>query len=411
MKRVLVLLIGEVLEDPRVFKTCRSLASLGAEVTVACTNPSGRPPEERSGLLNIVRFPHRAEYYLKRLYNWLKGNLRPSLGTALGKVHETASDSRMKSLVRNMILSRNFAHHMKSNLKINNLMMERFRGEVFDLVHANDMDTLFAACELKKAGAAREMLYDSHEYWPGIGVHGSAVNESIREIEEDGIVYADYIVTVNETIAGALREDYHLSRTPSSVMNCAELAPPPDDMSIHNPVRVVYQGKLQAFRGLDMLVEAFRFIDNAVLTFSGFGPLEESLKLLVKSLDLGDKVHFAGRYLPHETLAMLYGHDIGVIPHDDVTVNIRMSSPTKMFDYTMAGLAVASSGLPFVKSSLEETGAGYIFEALTPEGIAATITRMASDPGNLDRCKRNAREAAETSFSWERQFENYPWKP
>ena len=34
-KKVLVLLIGEVLEDPRVFKTCASHRENGADVTVA----------------------------------------------------------------------------------------------------------------------------------------------------------------------------------------------------------------------------------------------------------------------------------------------------------------------------------------------------------------------------------------
>ena len=51
-------------------------------------------------------------------------------------------------------------------------------------------------------------------------------------------------------------------------------------LPLHDPVRVRYQGKLQAFRGLEALALAFRHLDGATLTMSGYGPLEERLKLL-----------------------------------------------------------------------------------------------------------------------------------
>ncbi|MBA7562520.1 hypothetical protein ES708_04172 [subsurface metagenome] len=79
-KKVLVLLLWEILEDPRVYKTCRSLCADGAEVTIACTNPSRLPDSERHDGLSIIRFTHPREFFLKRLYIWLQSRLHPRFG-------------------------------------------------------------------------------------------------------------------------------------------------------------------------------------------------------------------------------------------------------------------------------------------------------------------------------------------
>lgn len=412
MKRVLVLLIGEVLEDPRVLRTCMSLAGSGADVTVACTNPSNRPVNESAHGFTIVRFRHRKESPVKRMYNWLKGRLRPSLGGALGRGHEDVPSSTVAARLRNIAIGLNYRHFARENARINRAMTTAFDGGRFDLVHCNDYDTLVAGCALKRSGVAASMLYDSHEYWPGIGVDGSASNDAIRAAEKTGIAYADFVVTVNPLIAERMCDEHGLGLLPAVVMNCpymADAAPGID--TVHDPVRVIYQGKLQAFRGLDELVAAFTDIEGATLTLSGYGPLEESLRKLALSLGINDRVTFSGRYAPAETLSILDGHDIGVMPFRGVTDNIRLSSPNKLFDYTMAGLALAAGDLPFLKSVVLGHDTGLLFNEISPSGIAETLNAMTSDRESLARFRKNARRAAEDAFSWERQFAHYPWKP
>ena len=76
MKKILVLLIGEVLEDPRVYRTCVSLSEGGADVTVACTNPSQRTERETYKNLSIIRFPHRKEFIIKEICTDLGVNIQ-----------------------------------------------------------------------------------------------------------------------------------------------------------------------------------------------------------------------------------------------------------------------------------------------------------------------------------------------
>jgi glycosyltransferase involved in cell wall biosynthesis len=409
-KKVLVLLIGEVRDDPRVSRTCRSLRARGVDVTIACTDPSRRPSEEEWEGMRIVRFPHRRDSTVRRLALALQKRIAPKYGGAIERMHEETQQSRFKAAVRGLFLSLNFRTYLRETLRINRGMIRKFSGETFDLVHANDMDTLPAGSALKRSGAARALLYDSHEYWPGIGVHGSAANDAIRRIEEEGIGSADYTVTVNPFIAGLIRKEHGLAAEPSVVMNCPlrDETPLPDIPA--SPLRVLYQGKIQAFRGIGELILAFREIEGAELTVSGDGPLLERFRLLASTEGLEGRVRFTGRYEPDDTLAIVREHHIGVLPFSPSTLSITYSSPNKLFDYMMGGLAVAATDLPFLRSVIEGERCGILMPGNSPGEIAAVIRGLGEEPERLAEYRRNAREAALARYCWEERFSsNYPW--
>ncbi len=412
-KKVLVLLIGEVLDDPRVYKTCMSLRDSGAEVTVACTNPQGRPKRESQSGLSIFRFPHRRDYFLKSFYHWLKGSLPHGMGDTISCPQEKTASSSVRRSLKNFILDLNFKHFMKSTMRINRLMADAFSGEYFDLIHCNDVDTLTAGNELLKKGAGEALLYDSHEYWAGMSAGERRSNRILLETEANGIKHADFVVTVNPLIAERLMEQYSLVKKPSVVMNCPHLYTGAENVeTVHSPVRIIFHGKLQAYRGLVNLIRGIKSCKNCVLTISGFGPLKKSLELLVKKENISGKITFTGSYSPEDSINILTDHDIGIIPYEDIVLNNRYSSPNKLFEYAMAGLAVVASNLPFIASVVNGNEMGVLLPGTDPESIADTLNSLSADPEKLVQYKKNARRAAHESFSWEEQFENnYPWKP
>lgn len=412
-KKVLVLLIGEILEDPRVYKTCMSLCEKGVDVTVACTNPSMRQESEIHNTISIIRFPHPEEFFLKRFYTLLQGKLHPGMGQILSRTHEEVPTSSFKAAIRNFVLNLNNSHFMKSNLKINCMMAGAFTDESFDMVHCNDVDTLFAGSELRRKGAAKALLYDSHEYWAGMGIEGSRSNIALREAEADGIQKADFVVTVNPIIANLLMEQYNLKKSPSVVMNCPYRYDGEINVDdVHTPVRIIFQGKMQAYRGLVKLIYAFKHIKNGVLTMSGYGPLKKRLELIVEEENISNKIFFTDRYNPEDSIKILRDHDIGIITYEDIIPNNIYSSPNKLFEYAMAGLALATSNFPFLAKVIKENDMGKLIEKITPESIAETLNSMISDTEQLKQYKKNARKTAEETFCWEEQFwENYPFKP
>ncbi|GAI17897.1 unnamed protein product, partial [marine sediment metagenome] len=54
---------------------------------------------------------------------------------------------------------------------------------------------------------------------------------------------------------------------------------------------------------------------------------------------------------------------------------------------------------------------GVLFDKINPEKIAESLNSMISDRKGLLNYKKNGRKASITSFFWEKQFANYPWKP
>jgi glycosyltransferase involved in cell wall biosynthesis len=407
-KRVLVLLVGEVLEDPRVLKTCRSLAERGAAVTAACTNPSGRPEREVSGDLRIVRVAHPAESLPRRLYRWLSG-LRGGPGEPSGNFLERKPSTRLSADLRNAALQYNFRHYLESHKRAAERLAVRMVKESFDLVHANDLDALSAGVALKTAGVTGTLLYDSHEYWAGVGTT-TVQNLRLFELEHELIPYADFVVTVNSLIARRLQKEHGLPSLPAVVMNCPEEQPWPERSGPACPVRIVFQGKLQAYRGLETLVRSMAYVPGAVLTVSGFGPLEFRLRALAETTGTAGRVVFAGRYLPAEAPRILAGQDIGVIPYEAVVLNNQLSSPNKLFEYMMAGLAVVSAKLPFLESFVTGNNIGVIVPATTPEGYAAAISSLVSDRTRLAALGKRAGMLAREKYTWKRQFaENYPW--
>lgn len=291
-------------------------------------------------------------------------------------------------------------------------MADYFRNEKFDLVHCNDFDTLWAGGSLKECGSADKLLYDSHEYWAGMSEKGRKSNKIIMDVEAEGIKKADFVTTVNPLISEAIAGQYGLDSKPSVIMNCPVFyGGIVDTEKVNSPVKVIFQGKFQGYRGLENLIRAFAYVENAELTFSGYGPLEEGLKNLAVELNLSQKIIFRGRYSPADAVEILTGYDIGIITYEDVVKNNLYSSPNKLFDYAMAGLAVVSSDLPFINAVLKENDFGEVYRDSVTGDLSKTLNGFTSSPAKLPKYKINARKAAENMFSWERQFEKYPYNP
>ncbi|MBR6791640.1 MAG: glycosyltransferase [Ruminococcus sp.] len=81
-----------------------------------------------------------------------------------------------------------------------------------------------------------------------------------------------------------------------------------------NNVKVFFTGRLVYYKGVDVLLKAFRLTDGCELFIAGTGELDAQLKAYAKEHNMEDKVHFLG-FLPDETLRQAYADcDIFVLP-------------------------------------------------------------------------------------------------
>jgi glycosyltransferase involved in cell wall biosynthesis len=137
---------------------------------------------------------------------------------------------------------------------------------------------------------------------------------------------------------------------------------------------VLYAGRLDPLKRVDLLVESFRYADaGARLVVAGRGPQLENLERQVERLELSDRVRFAG-FVPEPDLLDLYSGAFGVVyaPVDE--------------DYGYVTVEAFLSGKPVVTcrdsgGTLEfvEDGVSGLVVDPEPRAIAEAVNRLFGD--------------------------------
>src|SRR5918996_2683670 len=176
----------------------------------------------------------------------------------------------------------------------------------------------------------------------------------------------------------------HLTRQPD------ERTLPPELAAVEGPVVLCF-GVVRPYKGVDVLVNAFRSVEGAELWVVG-RPLGVSLD----ALRAPASVRFVPRYVSDAELPAFFRRaDLLVLPHHTVDVS----------GVLFAGLAF---GKPMVLSDVggfrelvDEHGAGRLVPPRGPGGAAAAIGAPLPDPQERERLAENARAAAAGPYSWD----------
>ena len=176
----------------------------------------------------------------------------------------------------------------------------------------------------------------------------------------------------------------HLTRQPG------ERPLPPDLAAVEGPV-VLCLGVVRPYKGVDVLVDAFRSVEGAELWVVG-RPLGVSLD----SLRAPSHVRFVPRYVSDAELpAFLRRADLLVLPHRNVDVS----------GVLFTGLAFAKpmvlSDVGGFRELVEDHGAGRLVPPGDPAALAEAIAELLADDEERDRLAERARVAAAGPYSWD----------
>jgi glycosyltransferase involved in cell wall biosynthesis len=145
---------------------------------------------------------------------------------------------------------------------------------------------------------------------------------------------------------------------------------------------VGYTGLTFAYRGLDLLVQAFAEVrrrhPDALLVLVGGRPHEiAELKELAKRCGIPEgKVLLPGPVTQPESARYLNASDVLVIPD---TVTTMTASPLKLFEYMAVGKPIVCKDMPALREILDDNSALF-FEAGRLEALAAALNRVLEDP-------------------------------
>jgi glycogen synthase len=292
---------------------------------------------------------------------------------------------------------------MRSAL-LNVRMLKAARGlGRFDVVHANDLDTLPAASVLARRWRAR-LVYDAHEIYSSQEPDAPRIHLALSSsIERRLAAGADAVVTVSAPIADELTARLRLRSAPFVVLNCPSLVDLPVEQPPGDFLRVVYQGAMGPGRDLADLLDAAEVPGSFHLTIRVANADLAALRKDVRRRNLEERISVVDPVDPTRLVDALAGFDVGLIINRPVTRNDELVLPNKLFEYLMAGLAVVAPALPSLREVIEEEEVGALFEPADPVSLGSALAKLSAEGDEVARMKVNARRAAVERYNAEAQ--------
>ena len=275
-----------------------------------------------------------------------------------------------------------------------------------DIVHCNDLNSLPIGVIIKLFfNHDSKIVYDAHEYETELNGLSGIQKKLVKWLEGRLIKYADKVITVSDSIANEYVKLYGIEK-PALVLN----TPSYKEIQKKNILRealdikenqtiFLYQGGLSRGRGIEILLEAFKNINdkNSVIVFMGYGPLESLIQTISQEYK---NVYFHQAVAPDILLEYTNSADFGISTIEDTCLSYRYCLPNKMFEYLMAEIPVIVSNLYEMKRLVESNNIGTVAKENTPEGLKEAIEEaMKLDK---DELKTNIQKL-KTIYNWEEQ--------
>ena len=392
--KALHIVLNSVNEDSRVLKCAWTLGNAGWDVQVIGATPFTHSDQLTIGYAKILRLPlkpvvtqaflakvlRRIRYYQRRVYQILK--------------------------IKEEILIPNL------NRAVRAAGPEVLRFSP-DVIHAHDYTALPVAAALidllKTEGKEASLVYDAHEYVPGVAHLTKPLAALYSKKEREYSQLSAAVLSVSEPMNELLMEHLQITTRPIIVANDPLVAGQQassknlrSDCGITpDAPLMVYSGAVAPQRGVQTALAALRQMPGVHLALIA-NPGNQSVKdLLASAPDLADRFHVVP-YVPNaELVSYLSSADIGLIPllH---RLNHEISLITKFGEYMQAKLPILVSDVKTMAAEVEKLGNGEVFMAEDIQGFVVAAKKILSDPSKY---RSKYTDAVLAQRTWERQGE------
>ena len=166
-------------------------------------------------------------------------------------------------------------------------------------------------------------------------------------------------------------------------------------------VDIVYIGKIERRKGVDLALDAMRHLPGRRLRLVGDGAHLAWAQARARDSGIGDRVEFVGR-LPHAAVeAELAKAKIGLcpLPANVDQVSTRFTSPLKLLEMMAAGLPIVATDLPSVRAICTAGEHALLAPADDARALAAAVEQLLNTPALAARLGAAARRRA-ADFTW-----------
>jgi len=179
-----------------------------------------------------------------------------------------------------------------------------------------------------------------------------------------------------------------------------------DELAIPSSQRILlYIGYITFGRGLEQLIQSLKYLDQeyslVLLGYGDPGYINNLRELIGKEKQTG-KVYFWGPVPFEQVPKYASSADVGLAAIEDCCLSYRYCFPNKILEYIAAGLPIAASDLPDIKSVVDRYQIGTTFDPSSPQDIARAIDYILADKAKYNRMRENSIVAAD-QYTWENE--------
>ncbi|MDO5509138.1 MAG: glycosyltransferase [Weeksellaceae bacterium] len=301
------------------------------------------------------------------------------------------------------IFQRGFLFYAENNIRIFFFLL--FRNLKNTILLSNDLDTLLPLYIISKL-RNKPLVFDSHEIFsklPSLSP-GSVQEKFWTWLEKRLVPNVKHFYTVSEGYANWFEENY--KNRPVIIRNVPvaetqQLKENASTTSINVPKILLYQGALNANRGLERMILAMEHLPEYVLWIVGSGPKEADLKNLTHQQKYPERIIFHGYKSPLELKKLTKKAHIGLSLEEANNISYKLALPNKIFDYIHANLPIVGTHeLPEVANIIQTYKLGSVVNSRDVQ----ELVRCVKETEQMEFNRANFHNAQQ-EFNWKNQEE------
>ena len=165
----------------------------------------------------------------------------------------------------------------------------------------------------------------------------------------------------------------------------------------HGKKNLLFFGLIRDYKGLDILLEAFRMLPGydwqLIIAGEPYGSFDKYQKI-IDTIPKNERIRMSLKYIKDSEVTDYFSAaDVAVLPYRSATQS-GISSVAYHFEVPMIVTDVGG-----LKETIGDTGTGLVSPEISPEAICKEILRFFSNPAIKERCISNIRIEKER-LSW-----------
>lgn len=279
-------------------------------------------------------------------------------------------------------------------------VIQSLRNKEWDLIVANDVDSLPAAFNIKGNSSSRVIL-DAHEYSPrqfeNLLWWRLIFQPALNWICRNFLKKAELVFTVGNGIENAYLENFGCNAIVITNAPGYRNIQPSEQQP--EKIRLVHHGIANPSRRPDLMFELMRHLDqrftlDLYLMTSGYasGKTKKYISDLKLKFCSDPRIRVFDPLPQEKIVPVLNQYDIGVFLLPPVNFNYANALPNKFFDFIQARLAVAIGPSPEMAHYLTKYKNGIVADEFDPVKLAKKLNGLTSQEVQI--LKQHSNEAA-----------------